>query len=72
MITEPRISIDRGSKAWAIFDSNFKCVKEFEDYVDEGDAKTKALEWLKGKTEDTPCFIYPQITSIKMSYRKRK
>lgn len=70
-MNEPCISIDRGSKRYAIFDG-FTCVGGFKPYTDEAAAEAQAREEIAKLTDKEPQLVYPQITRITMSSGGRK
>ena len=69
---DPLISIDRASQKWACFDKNFECVKDFQPYTDEAQALAEAKAWFSLRSIQEPGVVYPQITSMTVSKRKKK
>lgn len=72
---EYSISICRDSKQWAVFDDKFNCVKEFQPFTDEKVALQEGKDWVASRSQVEPTVVYPQITSMKMTYsrpRRRK
>jgi hypothetical protein len=64
-IDDPQISIDRGSKQYAIF-NGFRIIREFQPYTDEAKALEEAKAWVKERTTVEPFVMYPRIKSIRM------
>nr|WP_067285787.1 hypothetical protein [Marinobacterium profundum] len=60
------ISIDRASSQYAIF-KGFEIVFGFTPYTTEADAEYAARAWVSERTDKEPTFIYPRITSMKMT-----
>lgn len=71
VITRPQISIDRASKSFGLFDG-WDLIREFEKYEDEETALAKAKELFAEKTDIQPEVVYPQITSMRITYAKPK
>lgn len=69
-LTEPKISVDRQSQKIAVFDGNFNCVRDFIPYTDEAAAVAEAKAWVKERCATEPEMVYPQITSMRMTYSK--
>lgn len=68
-LVQPQISVDRQSKTIAVFES-FNCVRDFIPYTDEAVAVAEAKAWVKERSDVEPEMIYPQITSMRMTYSK--
>lgn len=65
-----RISIDRQGKSWAVF-HNFDCVRDFAPYSSEAVALTTAKLWCRRYSVHEPEVVYPQITSMRITRRKK-
>jgi hypothetical protein len=66
-----RISIDRAASSWAVFDEDFTLKRPFEKFTDEATALEEATAWVKERSEVDPDVVYPCITSIRTSYRRK-
>lgn len=67
---QPCISIQRSNKKVAIFDG-FNCVRDFETYTDEAQALSDAKAWVAERTEAEPEIVYPVITRMTMTKRRK-
>jgi hypothetical protein len=69
-MTSPCISIDRQTKAWAVFDDH-KLVKNFENYQVEAEALSAAKVWIAERTGVQPTVVYPKVTRMGISLGRR-
>ncbi len=68
-LKRPQISVDRQAGKIAVFD-DFSCIRDFQPFTDEAAAVAEAKTWLKQWTELEPEMVYPQITSMRITYSK--
>jgi hypothetical protein len=70
-VKEPIISIDRGSRSFAVFDG-IDAVRGFERYESEENAIEIGKKFVAERTTITPEIVYPQIRSMRIAYGKRR
>jgi hypothetical protein len=66
-----KISIDRGARKWAVFKDEFTLIRDFEGYTNEADALEGAKAWCRGYGDESPSVVYPQITSMRITRKRR-
>lgn len=68
---EPKISICRQSRSFAVFDG-FEVVRNFESYTNETNALETAKAFVKERTDKEPEVVYPYISSMRITYAKKR
>jgi hypothetical protein len=69
-MTQLTISIDRQSKAFAVF-NGFETVRPFEKFTDEVEALRIAREYVAERSTEEPEIVYPVIRGMKITNRRK-
>ncbi len=65
-MTNPRISIDRRARKWAVFDG-WDIKHPFTPYTDEAAALQAAQDWVATQCDLQAEVVYPMVTKMRMS-----